>query len=31
LQLEVGDDFGSDWRKWNGAVEQYLKTSAAEQ
>lgn len=31
LQIYIGDDHGTDWTKWNAAVEQYLKTSAADQ
>jgi hypothetical protein len=29
LQIYVGDDFGTDWAKWNAAVERYLKEQAA--
>jgi hypothetical protein len=30
LQIYVGDDYGTDWQKWQTAVTQYLKTSNAQ-
>lgn len=31
LQIYLGEDLGTDWTKWNAAVEQYLKAAAADQ
>ena len=28
LQIYVGEDYGTDWTKWNTAVKQYLKSAA---
>jgi len=28
LQIYLGDDYGTDWGKWNAALEQYLKNAA---
>ena len=28
LQIYVGEDYGSDWTKWNSAVKDYLKTAS---
>jgi hypothetical protein len=29
LEIYVGDDYGTDWTKWNAAVEKYLRTADA--
>ena len=29
LQIYLGDDFGTDWGKWNAEIEKYLKTTNA--
>lgn len=30
LQIFLGSDYGSDWVKWNAALESYLKASTAQ-